>query len=145
MPPRSIKSVTIQNEPVFVTKEGVSEPYIPREILTHRDAYSASLHLLFKHVSDFHLLMVEVIAEKYNLDADEIIQTVQNDQRMKDITLNPTLESLSYFAKEDVAKIVSCTEAAIVTPEIPVAPVKPPKKRRVIVKPSVAPMNPTDS
>lgn len=136
MPPRSIKSVTIQNEPVFVTKEGVSEPYIPREILTHRDAYSASLHLLFKHVADVHLLMVEVLAEKYNLDADEIIQTVQNDQRMKDITLNPTLESLTYFGKEDLAKVVPVVAAP--PPPTVSEPGKPPKKRRVIVKAPVA-------
>jgi hypothetical protein len=137
MPPRTIKSVTIMNEPVFVTKEGIQEPYIPREILTHRDAYSASLHLLFKHVADFHLLMVEVIAEKYNLDADEIIQTVQNDQRMKDIILNPTLESLTYFAKEDLAKVVPVIAAPPTptpTPPIVSEPVKPPKKRRIIVK-----------
>ena len=142
MPPRSIKSVTVTNEPIFVAKDGVVEPYIPRTIVTHRDAYSASLHLLFKHVADFHLLMVEVIAEKYNLDADEIIQTVQNDQRMKDIQLNPTLDSLTYFGKEDVAKVMDAPDVAVATGAIaptataPVAAasVKPPRKRRIVVK-----------
>jgi len=134
MPPKSIKSVTITNEPVFVTKDGVSESYIPREILTHRDAYSASLHLLFKHVAGVHLLMVEIIAEKYNLDADEIIKTVQNDQRMKEIQINPTLESLTYFEKKDIEKIVPCSEVVV---ETPVAPVKPPRKRKVILKPAI--------
>ncbi len=140
MPPRTIKSVKITNEPVFVTKDGVSESYIPREILTHRDAYSASLHMLFKHVADVHLLMVEIIAEKYKLDADEIIQTVQNDQRMKELPINPTLESLTYIEKKDIEKIVPCSEVVV---EIPVAPtptptpVKPPKKRKVILKPTV--------
>lgn len=141
MPPRSIKSVTLQNEPIFVTKDGVVESYIPREILTHRDAYSASLHLLFKHVADFHLLMIEVLAEKYNLDADEIIQTVQNDQRMKDIQLNPTLESLTYFGKEDIAKVVPVV--AVSEPAKP-EPAKPPKKRRVILKPLVKQTPPND-
>ncbi len=138
MPPRTIKTVTITNEPVFVTKEGVSESYIPREILTHRDAYSASPHMLFKHVADVHLLMVEIIAEKYNLDADEIIKTVQNDQRMKELQINPTLESLTYIEKKDIEKIVPCTEVIVETPVAPSpAPVKPPRKRKVILKPAV--------
>lgn len=138
MPPRSIKSVTVQNEPIFVAKDGTVEPYIPRSIITHRDAYSASLHLLFKHVADFHLLMVEVLAEKYNLDADEIIQVVQNDQRMKDIQIHPTLESLTYFGNDDLAKVVPVQEAPPQEPtSVTTVPAKPPRKRRVIVKPAV--------
>lgn len=141
MPPRTIKSVKITNEPVFVTKDGVSEPYIPHTIVTHRDAYSASLHLLFNHVADFHLLMIEVLAEKYNLDADEMIQTVQNDQRMKDIIVDPTLKSLTHITKEDIAKVVPCSEVVVETPVAPApvapTPVKPPRKRKVILKPAV--------
>jgi len=105
--PTKIKKARYSDEPVFVNSEGVMEPYIPPEIITNRDAYGASLHLLFKHTADFHMLMIEILAEKTGLDATEIVQVIQNDQRYKDIIVNPTITSMSLVTKKDIEKHVT--------------------------------------
>ncbi len=155
MPPRTIKSAKVVNEPVFINKDGEAEPYIPGTILTHRDAYSASLHVLFKHIADFHMLMIDVLAEKYNLDANEIIETIQGDPRYNEMKVDPKIESLLYFKEEDLAKKLGAMNiSAVPVAPAPAAPVvevaaveatPPPKKRRVVVKKTVAATPPTDS
>lgn len=75
------------NEPVMiVNSDGDVEPYIPIEIKTNRDAYSASLDMIFKHVAEFHVTIVQIIADKYGLDVNDIMSEVRNDDRYQSIT-----------------------------------------------------------
>ena len=97
------KRARYTEEPVYVNIGGGEEPYIPKEIQTARNAYAASLHLLFKHVADFHILMVDIIAEKYKLDATEIIHTCHQDKRFQEMVVSPTIHSLGYFGEGDLA------------------------------------------
>jgi hypothetical protein len=90
------KRVTVVNEPFYVNQEGDSVSFVPKEIKTSRDAYGASLHMLFKHVADVHLTLLEILAEKYKLSVDEMLQTVQDDPRWKDIHVNPVINSCTY-------------------------------------------------
>lgn len=94
----------------LVMRNGIIEEYVPKEIRSHRDAYAASLSILFKHVADFHLTMIEVLSEKYDLDAGEIIEVVHNDPRIKDMVLHPVINSLGYFEQEDVEKALAKKE-----------------------------------
>ncbi len=151
MPPRkTIQTATVSSEPVFIQSDGTQEKYIPGEIVTHRDAYAASLHLLFKHVADFHILMVDILAEKYNLDAYEIVKTVQNDERFQNMVTNPVISSLEYFTAKDLKKQVPTSTDAEVdeligqidalklemvpAPASEVAPAPPPQKKKVVVR-----------
>ena len=132
MPPRTAKVV---NEPVFIKKDGVVEQYVPARITTHRDAYAASLHLLFKHVADFHMLMIDVIAEKYKLDPNEIVDTLQRDPRYNEVRSDPKIESLMYFDEEDLSKKVAAMNLSDPTVPVVEAPVvAAPKKRRIVKK-----------
>lgn len=75
------------NEPVMiVNSDGDVEPYIPISIKTNRDAYSASLDMIFKHVAEFHVTIVQIIADKYGLDVNDIMSEVRNDDRYQSIT-----------------------------------------------------------
>jgi len=68
------------NEPVIVSSlDGKTTSYIPTNITTNREAYSASLDMIFKHVADLHIRIIEIIADKYNLDSGEIINEVINN------------------------------------------------------------------
>lgn len=96
------KRARYTEEPVFLNTGGGEEPYIPKDIQTARDAYAASLHLLFKHVADFHILMVDIIAEKYKLDAAEIIHVCHEDKRFQQMVVAPTIHSLGYFNEADL-------------------------------------------
>lgn len=97
------KRARYTEEPVFLNTGGGEEPYIPKNIQTAREAYAASLHLLFKHVADFHILMVDIISEKYKLDAAEIIHACHDDKRFQEMVIAPTIHSLGYFKQEDLS------------------------------------------
>ena len=102
----SIKSVKYSNEPVFIHSDGTIEPYIPRSIITNRDAYSASFDMLFKHICEYHIILVDILAEKTGLDSDEIIQQIQKDKKMNEMINVPTVYSLGLVERKDVEKII---------------------------------------
>ena len=108
---------------------GTSVPYIPKEIVGHREAYAVTLNLLFKHIADFHTNMIAIIAEKYNLDAAEMIGSVCEDPRYQQMLQHPVIESMGYFSKEDLAKqIPPPAPATAEVAEVAVEAVAEPKK-----------------
>lgn len=113
MPTSNPKKIVYKNEPVFVTENGEQVPYVPKEIKTKRDAYAASLHLVLKHTADFHVLMVEVLCDKYGLSVDDVIGTIREDPRILAMTTDPVLEAMGHFTEEDMKKCVNPTEPSI--------------------------------
>jgi mevalonate pyrophosphate decarboxylase len=106
----SIKSVKYSNEPVYVNSDGTLEPYIHQDIVTHRDAYAKSLHMLFNHVGEFHILLVEILSEKTGLDSSDIIKQIQTDERFKEMYTMPTVHSMNFVQKNDIEKIIPVVE-----------------------------------
>ena len=130
----SVQKLTVVNEPVFVSKDGSVEPYIPKEIVGFRDAYAASLHLVFKHVADFHMAMLEIVAEKYGHDVDEMVSVIQSDERFKNMTVHPVISGLGIIEQKDVAEA---------PPPAPAAPAEAPvPKKKVVIKRKTAPTAP---
>ena len=106
MTERKIKKVKYANEPVYVTVDGTTEPYIPKDIITNREAYATSLHMLFKHVADFHLVLVDIIAEKTGLDSNDIMSAITEDPRYTGLVVDPKIHSFGLLEKKDVEKVV---------------------------------------
>jgi hypothetical protein len=69
-------------------------PYVPIEVKTHRDAYAATLHVLFKHIADFHLCVVKTFSKKYSIPEDDIIQTIQESPEFKNMEVDPALHTV---------------------------------------------------
>ena len=42
-------------------------------------AYTESLKMILCHVADFHITVVDIISEKYNIPVDEIMKTITSD------------------------------------------------------------------
>jgi hypothetical protein len=80
--------------------------YVPHEIKTKEDAYTASLHLIYAHVATFHKTIVSIISNKYNISEDEIINVLVNHPAFKDMQINPLIHSLGYFKIDDVKEAV---------------------------------------
>jgi hypothetical protein len=78
-------------EPAYVMKDGTTIPYVPVTITTNRDAYAASLHVLFKHVADFHLCVVRTFSVKYGIPEDDILKTIQESDEFKNMQVDPVL------------------------------------------------------
>ena len=136
----SIKSLTVVNEPVFVAKDGSVQAYIPKEIVGYREAYAASLHLVFKPVADFHTAMLEIIAEKYGHDVDEMVSVIQSDERFKNMTVHPVISGLGIIEQKDVAEAPPPASAAPAEASVS-APVETPKKK-IVIKRKTAPTAP---
>ena len=82
-------------EPVFIEKDGQTIPYIPIEIKNGRDAYAASLHMLFNHFAQFHISVVDIISDKYNIPVEEIMNTIKTDDRYTNMSVCPNIHELS--------------------------------------------------
>ena len=95
-------------EPAYILKNGQSVPYIPGTITTNREAYAASLHVLFKHVADFHICVVRTFSAKYGIPEDDILKTIQESDEFKNMQVDPVLDmdinSLGYLAEVPVTK-----------------------------------------
>ena len=80
-------------------------------ITTNREAYAASLHVLFKHVADFHICVVRVFSVKYGIPEDDILKTIQESDEFKNMYVDPVLDtdnidSLGYLAEVPAPKPV---------------------------------------
>lgn len=138
----SVQKLTVVNEPVFVSKDGSVQEYIPKEIVGFREAYAASLHLVFKHVADFHMAMLEIVAEKYGHDVEEMVSVIQSDERFKSMTVHPVISGLGIIEQKDIPAPAEAPPAPVAVTEAPVP------KKKIIVKrkqSSSAPPPPDDS
>ena len=60
-----------------------------------RDAYAESLKMILQHVADFHMTVVDIISEKYNIPVDEIMNTVTSDSRYTNMLVDPKIHRLT--------------------------------------------------
>jgi hypothetical protein len=75
-------------------KKKVSIP-VDIEIQDGRSAYALSLQMIFRHVADFHMTVIDVISEKYNIPVDDIMNAVTSDSRYKNMVVDKDLHRLS--------------------------------------------------
>ncbi len=100
---RPTKRARYVEEPAYIEVDGEVKPYVPVNITKAREAYSASLDVIFKHVADFHVTIVQIIAEKYKIDEEEILSTIKTDKRYTGMYEDPRLNPLGYFKAADAA------------------------------------------
>jgi hypothetical protein len=93
------------NEPVFINEKGEQVPYIPKEIITNRDAYAASLHMILKHTADFHMTILEIMADKQGIPIDDLVKVVKDDERYTDMIVNPQINTLGFFKDDQMEAI----------------------------------------
>jgi hypothetical protein len=122
----------MSSEPAYISDNGKRVPYIPKEITTHREAYAATLHVLFKHVADFHICIVKAFSNKYGIPEDDIMQTIQESDEFKNMAVDPVLnhsDSLGYLTPVELA-----AEPAKAEPEPAKAEPEPAKAEPAVMK-----------
>lgn len=130
----SFKSVRFTADPVLRQENGTCESYVPQSIVTHRDAYAASLHMVFKHTAQFFELMLDVVCDKYNLPVDDVVGAIMEDPRVKEMDVDPLVHSMGYFSKEDVEKHVPVVNDVTTTKEEPTEKSTEEKPKKTVVK-----------
>jgi hypothetical protein len=121
-------------EPVYILDDGKKVPYVPIEIKTHRDAYAATLHVLFKHVADFHICIVKAFSKKYGIPEDDIMQTIQESEEFKNMHVDPVLDPLGYLAQAPAPMQAPAPTQSVQEP----APMQEPVAKKRIIKKKTA-------
>ena len=88
-----------------------------------KTATRACLHMILKHTADMFVGIVEIVAEKYKIDPDEMMNVITSHPRYKDMIVDPVMLDLGY----------------ILGPEPAAASVPKPKVRVMKIKPKVIP------
>lgn len=94
-----MSSPSYVNEPVVIREtDGKVASFIPKKIKNNRKAYAASLNMIFKHVADFHITVLDIISDKFGIDVDEMLNEVHNDERFKQM---PNIFNAMGYLEED--------------------------------------------
>jgi hypothetical protein len=75
-------------------------------IKTPKDAMTASIHVLFNHVAEFHELIVRIISEKYKIPVEDMMKTITEHPDYKSMTVHPTLASFGFFEQADADAVM---------------------------------------
>ena len=93
----SKKEVTVKKEDVLIRHPGSGEARSkarPIQIDTTKDVWRSTVLTLFKHVADMHLTIVTIIADKYELDPNKIIDVISDDPRWTELQVHPIIHDL---------------------------------------------------
>jgi hypothetical protein len=114
--PRTKKSVTLIQE-TTVLADGST--MVPLDVSTPSDVLQASLLMLFKHVADIHITLVEIVAEKFDLKIDDIHKVVNEDPRWSAMMVNPLITDLTKTVNEHSVPVSSKKKKAVVISDEP--------------------------
>ena len=96
-----------------------------------RDAYAESLKMILQHVADFHIAVVDIISEKYNIPVDEMMNTVTSDSRYTNMLVDPKIHRLTSSSNQNNDET---TTAARTTTQI-ASVTKKPTEKKIRIKP----------
>lgn len=76
--------------------------------------YAESLKMILQHVAEFHITVVDIISEKYNIPVDEIMKTVTSDSRYTNMLVDPKIHRLTSLNQDkDQYQYKCCIEKTI--------------------------------
>ena len=99
------KQIQVIQEPVILSDGSTMKPL---QVKSSSDVLRASLLMLFKHVSDIHVTLVEIVAEKFGISIEDIHKTIQEDPRWAAIFTDPLITDLTATVEEN--KVETKTE-----------------------------------
>ena len=95
-------------------------------------AYADSLKMILQHVADFHLTVVDIISEKYNIPVDEIMNTVASDSRYANMLVDPKIHRLTSSPNQN--QVVETTPTITAT-QLAAAATKNSIPKKIRIKP----------
>ena len=103
-----------------------------RDARDARDAYAESLKMILQHVADFHMTVVDIISEKYNIPVDEIMKTVTSDSRYANMLVDPKIHRLTSSPNQN--QVVETTPTITAT-QLAAAATKNSIPKKIRIKP----------
>lgn len=105
------------------------------------DAYAESLKMILQHVADFHITVIDIISEKYNIPVDQMMDAVTLDSRYTNMLVDPKIHRLSSSSNQNQVKITE-TNA---TTQLTAAVTKKPTEKKIRIKPKNSIVIPSSS
>ena len=104
-------------------------------------AYADSLKMILQHVADFHLTVVDIISEKYNIPVDEIMNTVASDSRYANMLVDPKIHRLTSSPNQnqvvETTPTITATQLAATVPKkLTEKKIKIKPKNSIVIPPS---------
>jgi hypothetical protein len=99
--PKQKKAVKLVKEKVVLADGNVMPP-IP--VNNSADVLRSSLLILFKHVADIHLSIVESISDKFGIPVEELHKAITEDPRWKQMLIDPVITDLTACVNENTEK-----------------------------------------
>jgi hypothetical protein len=102
-----------------------------------RDAYAESLKMILQHVADFHMTVVDIISEKYNIPVDEIMNTVTADSRYTNMLVDPKIHRLTSSSNQNQVEVTEpiVTTTTTMSTQLAATVTKKPTGKKVRIKP----------
>ena len=116
MEPKRVESLRLTSEEVLLAAGGKMAPLT---VQTPNDALKLTLLMMMKHTADVHLTVLEIIAEKYSLNLDDMVDTVKAHPRWHEILQTPLISDLSAVAIAPVPQDPIKPKKVVQTPPPP--------------------------
>ena len=110
-----------------------------------RDAYAESLKMILQHVADFHMTVVDIISEKYNIPVDEIMNTVTSDSRYTNMLVDPKIHHLTSSSNQNQVEVTETMTPTTATITHSAAVTKKTTGKKIRIKPKNSIVIPTSS
>ena len=84
------------------------------EVTDGKSAMRAAVMMILKHTADMFTTIVGIVAEKYELDEDEMMKVIQEHPRFTDMLVDPVLHDLGYLERPaaEAPAVAEATAAA---------------------------------
>jgi hypothetical protein len=107
------------------------------EVSAGASAYAESLRMILQHVADFHITVVNIISDKYNIPVDEIMNTVASDSRYTNMVVDPKIHRLTALNEDQVSKTIQSLETkSLETKKIREKKIKIKPKNSIVIAPT---------
>jgi hypothetical protein len=89
------KQVKVVQEPVILCD---GSTFKPLPVKSTSDVLRTSLLMLFKHVADIHVTVIEIVAEKFGISVEDLHKAITEDPRWADMFMHPLISDLTETA-----------------------------------------------
>ncbi len=110
------KPITLVKEEVLLADKSTLKP-LP--VKTTSDVLRVSLLMLFKHVSDIHISLVEIVAEKFGIPIEDIHKAITEDPRWAQMFVHPLITDLTAAVEENSVPPAPPAPAKLKKPRAP--------------------------
>lgn len=97
--PMKKKAIKIISDEEIILADGSTME--PLAVKTSSDVLRASLLMLFKHVADIHVSVVEIVADKFKIPIEDLHKAITDDPRWQQMFVNPLITDLTKTVSEN--------------------------------------------